>query len=117
LTGDENKALGIMNSSIGAVRKSLRALEGSLVVRELEGDETVYRFKHPTIRDAFGGLRGRLKNNLNLVLVLFMAIIDKAWDEHNRTIPERFHQKRMEADQANVARPEQAGATAAIFAA
>ena len=61
-------------------------------------------------------LRGRLKSNLNLVLVLFMGIIDKAWDEHNRTIPERFHRERMEANPAAVAWAEDVWATAALFA-
>ena len=62
-------------------------------------------------------LRGRLKSNLNLVLVLFMGIIDKAWDEHNRTIPERFYRERMEADRAFVARAEDVWTTAALSAA
>jgi len=56
LTPEEDNALKVMNSTVGSVRKSLRALEGSLVVRELEAGENVYRFKHPTIRDAFGGV-------------------------------------------------------------
>jgi hypothetical protein len=62
-------------------------------------------------------LRGRLKSDLNLVLVLFMGIIDKAWDEHNRTIPERFYRERMEVDRAVVARAEDVWTTAALSAA
>jgi hypothetical protein len=64
-----------------------------------------------------GPLRGRLKSDLNLVLVLFMGIIDKAWDEHNRTIPERFYRERMEVDRAVVARAEDVWTTAALSAA
>ena len=55
LTPDEDRALRLMNSNVGAVRKSLRALEGSLIVRTVEAGENIDRFKHPTIRDAFGG--------------------------------------------------------------
>ena len=46
-----------------------------------------------------------------------MGIIDKAWDEHNRTIPERFYRERMEADRAFVARAEDVWTTAALSAA
>ena len=59
-------------------------------------------------------LRGRLKSDLNLVLVLFMAIIDKAWDEHKRTVSERFHQERMETDRAAFTRAEDVWKTAAL---
>ena len=62
-------------------------------------------------------LRGRLKSDLNLVLVLFMGIIDKAWDEHHRTIPERFYGERMEADRAVVTGAEAVWTAAAISAA
>lgn len=62
-------------------------------------------------------LRGRLKSNLNLGPVLFMEIIDKAWDEPKRTIPERFHRERMEANRAAVARAEGVWTTGTLCAA
>ena len=83
-------------------------------------DVTIHK-KHKGKDDEFFGwgndisrLRGCLKSDLNLVLVLFMGIIDKAWDEHNRTIPERFHRERMEANPAAAARTEDVWTTAAL---
>ncbi len=68
LTDDEDRALQLMNSTVGAVRKSLGALEGSLIVRTLESGENVYRFKHPSIRDAFGGVIGDDPNLMDIFL-------------------------------------------------
>jgi len=68
LSADESHALEVMNSSIGEIRKSLSTLEGSLVVKEYENDEAVYRFKHPTIRDAYGGLIGDDPNLMDVYL-------------------------------------------------
>jgi len=61
-------------------------------------------------------LRGRLKSKLNLVLVLFMEIIDKAWDEYKRTIPERFHRERMETHRAAFTRTEDVWTTTPLSA-
>ena len=59
-------------------------------------------------------IRGRLKNNFQIALVLFMEITDKAGDANQRTIFEQSHQQRMGVDQADVARAAQAGSTAAL---
>jgi energy-coupling factor transporter ATP-binding protein EcfA2 len=68
LSAEEDKALKLLNSPLGAVRKSLRSLEGSLLVRELESSETIFRFKHPTVRDAFGGVIGDDVNLMDIYL-------------------------------------------------
>ncbi|HEY3897433.1 MAG TPA: DUF1186 domain-containing protein, partial [Chthoniobacter sp.] len=47
-------------------------------------------------------LRGRLKNNFQIVLVLFMAITDKAGDANQRTIFEQPDEQRMGVHQADV---------------
>lgn len=52
----EQYTIALMNSSLGAVRKAIHAIEGTILIRELEGGIYYYRFKHPTIRDAFGAL-------------------------------------------------------------
>ena len=52
LTSDEDRALRLMNSNVGAVRKSLRALEGSLIVRTVEAGENIYR-KSPAAMSAY----------------------------------------------------------------
>jgi hypothetical protein len=59
-------------------------------------------------------LRGRLKNNFETVLVLFMIITDKAGDANQRTVSKQFHRQRMGHHQADAAWAAQAGATAAL---
>jgi hypothetical protein len=66
LEPDEEKPFSLLNASIGQVRKSINALEGSLLVKELDKGETYFRFKHPTIRDAYGGV---LADDPNLIEV------------------------------------------------
>lgn len=68
LSAEEDSALKLLNSPIGAVRKSLKSLEGSLLVKELEHGETVFRFKHPTVRDAFGGVIADDANLMDIYL-------------------------------------------------
>ena len=53
---EENNALLLLNANVGSVRKALKALDGTMVTQVRENDEYVWRFKHPTIRDAFGSL-------------------------------------------------------------
>lgn len=68
LSADESNALKVMNSSVGEIRKSLSTLEGSLVVKEYENGEAIFRFKHPTIRDAYGGFIGDDPNLMDVYL-------------------------------------------------
>jgi energy-coupling factor transporter ATP-binding protein EcfA2 len=68
LSEDERKAIELLNASVGQVRKSLNALQGSLLLREVENGETFFRFKHPTIRDAFGGVIGDDANLMDIFL-------------------------------------------------
>lgn len=53
---EENQALSLLNANVGSVRKALKALDGTMVTQERENGEYVWRFKHPTIRDAYGSL-------------------------------------------------------------
>ena len=68
LKEDEIRSLRLMNSDVGEVRKSIHHLEGSLMVKEIENGEYIYRFKHPTIRDAFGGVIGDDPNLMDIYL-------------------------------------------------
>lgn len=52
----EREALLRMGSSLGACLKALEALKGSLVVQTLFDGEPSWRFRHPTIGDAFASL-------------------------------------------------------------
>ncbi len=65
---EEKHAIEVMNSNVGEVRKSLAHLEGSLMVREIEAGETVLRFKHPTVRDAYAGIISNDPNLINIYL-------------------------------------------------
>ncbi len=53
---EENHALSLLNANVGSVRKALKTLDGTMVTQVRLNGEYVWRFKHPTIRDAFGSL-------------------------------------------------------------
>jgi hypothetical protein len=53
LRPEEQGAVGRIGGNIAGVRESLNAMKGSLVSLQLEGGIYYWRFKHPTIRDAF----------------------------------------------------------------
>ena len=56
LAGEETRALELMGSSIADVRTALGALNGSLVLLIPQDGKSYWRFKHPTIRDAFAAV-------------------------------------------------------------
>lgn len=68
LAPDEERPFRLLNASIGQVRKSVNALEGSLLLREVDDGETFYRFKHPTIRDAYGAVIAEDANLMDVFL-------------------------------------------------
>jgi hypothetical protein len=53
LSDDENKALKLLGGTLDGVISSLKYLKGSLTTLNFEEDQNVWRFKHPSIRDAF----------------------------------------------------------------
>lgn len=55
-TPEENKAVSSIGGSNNGIRKAFTALNESLLIRTLENGSHIYRFKHPTIRDAFASL-------------------------------------------------------------
>ncbi len=55
LRGSEPQALERLGSTLGQCILALEALDGSLVIRSQLGDASVWRFKHPTIGDAYAG--------------------------------------------------------------
>src|SRR2546426_10178643 len=56
MTNDEEKAVMLLGGSGAEVRRALSALEGSLLSQFRQGARYSWRFKHPTIRDAFASL-------------------------------------------------------------
>ncbi len=55
-TPEEESSLQRMGGSLAGVRKALRALNNSFVLRVSEEDSQMWKFKHPTIRDAFASI-------------------------------------------------------------
>lgn len=56
LSKNEEHAIALMGGTNAEVRSSLTALKGSLVNQVRQGETVSWRFKHPTIRDAFASL-------------------------------------------------------------
>ena len=56
MTIEEQQAITLLSGSTGGVRSALNALNGSLLVQSFQNDSYVWRYKHPTIRDAFASL-------------------------------------------------------------
>jgi hypothetical protein len=53
---EEEKALRLLGGELADVRNSLNALDGGLVLQMIEAGNNVWRFKHPTVRDALAAL-------------------------------------------------------------
>lgn len=53
MSGDEERAVSLIGGSAADVRNALNALDGSLILQSIQGGVYSWRFKHPTVRDAF----------------------------------------------------------------
>jgi len=56
ISKDENEILGLLGSSGAEARRSLKELEGSLLLLTQADGYSCWQFKHPTVRDAFSQL-------------------------------------------------------------
>lgn len=56
MTRDEEAAIELIGGSLPAIRSSLSALDGSLLLLTLQDRTHAWSFKHPTVRDAFASL-------------------------------------------------------------
>jgi hypothetical protein len=65
---EEEKALTILGGTQADVRNAVSALEGSLLIQVRQGASYFWRFKHPTIRDAFAGLVAEDRELLDIYL-------------------------------------------------
>lgn len=68
LTPEEDQAIVLLGGSVGEVRNSLVALEGSLLIQVQQGGNFSWRFKHPTIRDAFAALVSENRELMDIYL-------------------------------------------------
>ena len=65
----EEDALRRLGSSLGKCITALESLNGSLVLRQQADSESVWRFKHPTIGDAFASALARSPDLLGIFLL------------------------------------------------
>jgi len=65
----EENALQRLGSSLGRCITALESLNGSLVVHQQTEGESVWRFKHPTIGDAFASVLARTPDLLGIFLL------------------------------------------------
>lgn len=56
ISSNEEKAICLLGSNISSVRSAFSPLDGSLLLRNIEHGVYSWRYKHPTIRDAFAVL-------------------------------------------------------------
>ncbi|MDY0748718.1 hypothetical protein SNE35_29740 [Paucibacter sp. R3-3] len=68
LTAAEEDALQRLDSSLGDCIDGLEALNGSLVVHQQVDGDSVWRFKHPTIGDAFAASLARKPDLMGIFL-------------------------------------------------
>lgn len=68
LTPQEGRAIELLGGSTAEVRNSLDALNGSLLIQVQEGGSFSWRFKHPTIRDAFAALVAENRELMDIYL-------------------------------------------------
>ncbi len=68
LAQNEERAVELLGGSRSGVREALSALDGSLFLQALSGGSYYWRFKHPTIRDAFASLVAEDRELLDIYL-------------------------------------------------
>jgi hypothetical protein len=68
LSADEQQAINLLGANPADVRTALSALEGSLLVQNQQRGNYFWRFKHPTIRDAFGSLIAENRELMDIYL-------------------------------------------------
>ncbi len=76
---EERSAISYIGGSAGGVREALNALNESLLIQSFQNNSHAWRFKHPTIRDAFATL---IAENTELMdIYLSGTPIEKLFEE------------------------------------
>lgn len=68
LSLEEERAIGLLGGSVAQVRTSLDSLNGSLLIHVQQEGGFSWRFKHPTIRDAFAALVSENRELMDIYL-------------------------------------------------
>jgi hypothetical protein len=79
MTKEEEQAVALLGGSVAAVRSALSALDGSLLLPLSQGGSQAWRFKHPTIRDAFAALTAEDRELMDIYLA--GASVEKMFSE------------------------------------
>ena len=69
LTSEEERAIELLGASPGEVRTAITALDGSLLIQVEQRGSVWWRFKHPTIRDAFASLVAENRELMDIYLL------------------------------------------------
>lgn len=69
LSTEEETAIALLGATVAEVRKSIAALDGSLLMRVQQQSAHLWRAKHPTILDAFAGLVSEDRELMDIYLV------------------------------------------------
>lgn len=79
LSADEQRAAELIGGTLASIRESLDALHGSLVLLVHDNGAALWRFKHPTVRDAFASIVAADPELLDIYLA--GALPDRLLDE------------------------------------
>lgn len=79
MSEDEERAVSLMGGSTADVRNALNALDGSLILQSIQGGVYSWRFKHPTVRDAFAIVISEDRELMDIYLA--GAPVDRLFDE------------------------------------
>jgi hypothetical protein len=68
LNADESEAVGRLGSDVGSCIEALEAMKDSLVQYTFIDDNSIWRFKHPTIGDAYASIVAKSPEQLEIYL-------------------------------------------------
>jgi hypothetical protein len=79
MNAEEESAVSLIGGNSFEVRNALNALNGSLIIQTMQGGSYSWRFKHPTVRDAFATVIAEDRELLDIYLA--GAPIDRLFNE------------------------------------
>lgn len=79
MSEDEDQAIARLGGSTSNVLNALKSLDGGLLLNSLHGGDYAWRFKHPTVRDAFAAVVAEDRDLMDIYLT--GAPLDKLFKE------------------------------------
>ncbi|MCU7849292.1 MAG: hypothetical protein KZQ89_15135 [Candidatus Thiodiazotropha sp. (ex Lucinoma kastoroae)] len=68
MSEDDHRAIARLGGSVSDVLNALKSLEGSLLLNSIQGGDYAWRFKHPTVRDAFAAVVAENRDLMDIYL-------------------------------------------------